>query len=634
MATPAFANTTGSSAIMNAITSASSGWYQSLLTVSEGIFYVLFGVDFVYLVAQWLIGGKDVHEIFTSFIRKLMTIGVFYTILLNGGQLIRWVTGGFQAAGSDASGGASTSIQSILGTAASMFTTCLNGPKSSGGSGHSPGLLNEAMHLGSAVMTFVVGDLVGLITAIIVLLAMVYLVLEYLSVKIEAIFVGSAGIIMMGFSGSRWTVQHAEGYLKYAVSVGVRLMVLTLWIGFIENQASTLSQTILTQVSSGSNLFLAYADVIVFALLIAWLTKKLPSIANSVLSGGSTLSGGADGAKMAAVAATVAAAATGGVALGAGGAVGSLGAAGGGGAAGAGGSAATAAGNLSAAGGQPPVGGGIAGNLSNAGGAVETVPAPSFSGDTAQGAAEGVKDGAGASGGTGNGGPVAAIPAPARVANAAKDSTQSGGTQARTATDAMRSDARQGAGQTGNTVAATEGAALATEAASKTGTGMTGTATSGSDAAGSADSISGTDAGTATDAANGSSGDASSTETGGGSDAAVSAPASTSGTSQSAGGAGSGQPNTQGGKPDAPKADTQTASEVDHRATTPNTPTQPVSGGPADVQAPQQKNKLDFYQRLERAQKVHQIGEQMLSPGGADTKGVAAPGGMGLKHSE
>ena len=44
-------------------------WYSTILTVSEEIFFTLFGIDFVYLVAQWLIGGKDVHEIFTSFLK-------------------------------------------------------------------------------------------------------------------------------------------------------------------------------------------------------------------------------------------------------------------------------------------------------------------------------------------------------------------------------------------------------------------------------------------------------------------------------------------------------------------------------------------------------------------------------------
>ena len=55
---PASAATGTVSPFISAFTTVAIGWYSEILKVSEEIFYFLFGVDFVYLVAQWLIGGR------------------------------------------------------------------------------------------------------------------------------------------------------------------------------------------------------------------------------------------------------------------------------------------------------------------------------------------------------------------------------------------------------------------------------------------------------------------------------------------------------------------------------------------------------------------------------------------------
>lgn len=305
-------------------------WYSALKTIAEEIFYSLFGIDFVYLVAQWLIGGKDVHEIFTSFLKKLITIGAFFSILLNGHALIGWVINGFKQSGVNAAGQPHTGIGWILTTGWQIFVTCIEGPvNTSGGVGSF--LWNMVTSGGTTAISTLIGALVGLIVGIIVILALIYLALEYLAIQLEAALVASMGIIMMGFAGSRWTVQHAEGYLKYALSVGIRLMVLVIWVAFIENSSTSIINNLLAGVkqSGGTNIGTtldAYANVLIFVLLVAWMAKKLPSLAASVMTGSSSLSGGELVASGVAAAAVVgAAAATGGAALaGAGGGAGAL----------------------------------------------------------------------------------------------------------------------------------------------------------------------------------------------------------------------------------------------------------------------------------------------------------------------
>ncbi len=325
-----FAGTTGASSVSQTFIQATTGWYSALKTIAEEIFYSLFGIDFVYLVAQWLIGGKDVHEIFTSFLKKLITIGVFFSILLNGHALIGWVINGFKQSGVNAAGQPHTGIGWILTTGWQIFVTCIEGPvNTSGGVGSF--LWNMVTSGGTTAISTLIGALVGLIVGIIAILALIYLALEYLAIQLEAALVASVGIIMMGFAGSRWTVQHAEGYLKYALSVGIRLMVLVIWVAFIENSSTSIINNLLAGVkqSGGTNIRTtldAYANVLIFVLLVAWMAKKLPSLAASVMTGSSSLSGGELVASGVAAAAVVGAAAvTGGAALaGAGGGAGAL----------------------------------------------------------------------------------------------------------------------------------------------------------------------------------------------------------------------------------------------------------------------------------------------------------------------
>lgn len=368
IALPADAATGTVSPFISAFSNVVTGWYTTILQVSEEIFYGLFGIDLVYLVTQWLIGGKDVHEIFTSFIKKLMTIGVFYTILLNSQKLLEWVYNGFQQTGVQAGGVGNVSMASIFNALMQVWTALLTGPTDP----QSHGLLFDVVHFKSAALSPILGLMLAGITALIVLLIVVYVVIEFFAIKLEALLVGSVGAIMLGFAGSRWTVQHAEGFFKYAISVGVRLLVLTLWLGFVTQQLGTSITTILNIAShNGSStvgLFEGYGEVLIFFLLIGWLTKKLPSIAGSVLSGSSSLSGGElMGAAVAAGAMAAAAVATGGAAAMAGGKA-LAGAAGGGGAGGMTASQAVAA--YPAAGGGGAAGGmGAGGGMGAAGGA-------------------------------------------------------------------------------------------------------------------------------------------------------------------------------------------------------------------------------------------------------------------------
>lgn len=364
------AQSTGVSGVMSTFQSVTQGWYTSIFSDALGLFGMLFGVEIVWMVTKWLITGKDVHEIFSSFIKKLITIGFFYTILLYASQWVPMVINGFKTVAVSAAGEPITTVGDIIMTGIRAFILCIEGGPAS--TMHNAGtalsdlwnlnLSGAATAMGNAADSAIttalgVNTLAGILVGFILILSFTYVVLELVAVQLEGMIVMSVGVIMLGFGGLSFTTKFVESYMQYALAVGVRLMVITLWASFIEWKVDPLIKTTLTTGNAGLE---AYGVVLVLALLVAWLTKKLPGFASSILSGQSTLSGGElykavkDGAI--AGAAVVAGVATGGVALAGAEAAGAMGATQG------------AAGSAGA--------GAMSAGTGASGGAAATVPAP------------------------------------------------------------------------------------------------------------------------------------------------------------------------------------------------------------------------------------------------------------------
>ena len=300
-ATAQAATSIGLSPVISTFQSVTQGWYHAIFTDALGLFASLFGIEVTWLAVTWMIGGKDVHDIFSSFVKKLLSIGFFYTVLESSSQWVPWIIGGFKNVAVTAGGEPITTVSDIAMTGLRAFVLCIEGgPVStvqSTGTALSDfwnlNLSGAATALGNAADSAIttalgVNTLVGILVGFILLLSFVYVVLELVAVQLEGMIVLSVGVGMLGFGGSSFTSRFVEPYMQYAVAVGVRLMVITLWASFIEWQVNPLIKTTLLNGHAGME---AYGSVLILALLIAWLTKKLPGFASSILSGQSTLSG-------------------------------------------------------------------------------------------------------------------------------------------------------------------------------------------------------------------------------------------------------------------------------------------------------------------------------------------------------
>src|SRR5947209_12759181 len=70
-----------------------------------------------------------------------------------------------------------------------------------------------------------------MISAAFVVLAFIAVTIQYIVAVVESYLVVSAGVIFLGFGGSRWTTPYVERYIGLGVSTGVKIMILYMLIG-------------------------------------------------------------------------------------------------------------------------------------------------------------------------------------------------------------------------------------------------------------------------------------------------------------------------------------------------------------------------------------------------------------------
>jgi TrbL/VirB6 plasmid conjugal transfer protein len=124
------------------------------------------------------------------------------------------------------------------------------------------------------------------ITALIVVIAFAVIAAQLLVALVESFIVIGAGILFLGFAGSRWTKFFTERYLSYVASVGVKLFVLYLIMGVGMGIAVRWMPILERGDFSPIPFFYVMGGSLVFVFLI-W---HIPSVAGSMMAGTVSLS--------------------------------------------------------------------------------------------------------------------------------------------------------------------------------------------------------------------------------------------------------------------------------------------------------------------------------------------------------
>lgn len=269
------ADTTGGFHVLNGIDSTfqpyQHSWAKTIMPFAYRLFWLLVTIDFSWTAVIWALEKNDFTEIIIGIVKKFMTNGFFFTLLKLSSEWIPAIISSFSMIGKNAAGltDAQATPDGVIGvgfkSALSIFDVI------------------GSMSLTQKIALALPMEFLG----IVIFFCFLYIGIQLLVLLVESYIVIGGGVILLGFGGSRWTTDFATKYLQYAVSVGMRLMVLYLVIGV----GSTISANLVSVISK-DDVIASMFQAVGVALAYAFIVFKVDNIASGMMSGASSSSAG------------------------------------------------------------------------------------------------------------------------------------------------------------------------------------------------------------------------------------------------------------------------------------------------------------------------------------------------------
>ncbi len=242
-------------------------WYAKIRVVAERLFWILVSVDFAWSGVIYVLDKNTIEEIAISNVKKILTIGFFYSLLKFSDTWIPAIINSFAKIGMDAGGVVNTTPDGIAKTGYELALACF-------------GAMKKLGMLDAIAVVFPVTFI-----AIVTLLAFLFVAAQLLVTLVESYLAIGSGVILLGFGGSRWTTDFATKYLQYAVGTGVKLMILYLIVG--------VGQVITADLVIDSNeLIQSCLQALGVAVVYGYLAIQIPSMASAMMSGSPSMTAG------------------------------------------------------------------------------------------------------------------------------------------------------------------------------------------------------------------------------------------------------------------------------------------------------------------------------------------------------
>ncbi|EPL0286161.1 P-type conjugative transfer protein TrbL [Proteus mirabilis] len=254
-------------------------WDDKLRVYATRLFWLLVGIQFVWTFFPLVFKQADFGEIVGELIRFILVTGFFLALLTFSTTWGTAVIDSFREAGGQAAGyGKALKPGDIFGVAVELADTIGN---------------VETWNPLTAFMVSLAG--------IIVLLCFAFIAAFMGLTIIESYIVINASVLFMGFGAAQWTREFALAVVRYAVSVGAKLFILTLLVGLIVDSAKTWQ-------AAYNNDSASMWTMIGLALACAYFAKTIPEMIAALIAGTSSGGGSSIGGMAAAAAAGAAAA--------------------------------------------------------------------------------------------------------------------------------------------------------------------------------------------------------------------------------------------------------------------------------------------------------------------------------------
>ncbi len=250
-------------------------WMNTALHYAQGLFFALVGIEIAWSAITYVLQKDSLPDFVASLLLKILGIGFFYILLQPqyGPIWIADIISSFSQAGS-AIGGQSQFMPSDPSSVFNCGTDIANAMLQS---------ISEnkvGLNLGN-ILPAIEAVLASMICSLGVVIAFAIVAGQLLITLIESYIVIGAGVFMLGFTGSRWTLVFGEKYVGYAVSVGIKLFMLELIVGLGYNLGQQWAALFYNGIAPPET----YIEVVGAALVFGFLAWQIPSLAASLMNG-------------------------------------------------------------------------------------------------------------------------------------------------------------------------------------------------------------------------------------------------------------------------------------------------------------------------------------------------------------
>lgn len=244
------------------------GWGDAISVYAKRLFWLLAVIDFSYLCATFVLDKKEMEDLLFSVLRKLMTLGFFFFVLKTSHDWIPQIIDTFKQIGQEAGG---TTAGSPDGVAVAGYDAAI-------------GVFQILKEL--KLSEQLVAVLPAVFMSLIIFLSFIWVSAQLLIAQVETTFAVGAGIILLGFGGSKWTTDMASKYMQYAVATGLKLMMLFLLVGTGQHLFEDI------HLISGDEFLPSLLRTTGSAIMYGFLATKIPAIASAMMSGSPSLTAG------------------------------------------------------------------------------------------------------------------------------------------------------------------------------------------------------------------------------------------------------------------------------------------------------------------------------------------------------
>lgn len=272
--------------ILNSFYAPTAKWRSSLFRVAENIYWMWVVLEMGYQVAVKKVLAGDHQKLWYFVLVRMFTATAFHQIFVNP-QFYDWVIEFFLKHGS-AAGGIAINPQSgnpfgdfspsgVMSIGDCMWRSAQNA-------------ISEA-HFGfTDVLPIMTIAFPAILVAAGIYAMLGIIALTLFITALEAYVVLNAGVILLGFAGSSWTMGFWNKYLSYVGGIAIRLFVMCLILGLMNTEVTKAlnvmnSMMNVSDVATFTAFYGALVGLLIKMVIFAFLTLKIPAMAGSMLTG-------------------------------------------------------------------------------------------------------------------------------------------------------------------------------------------------------------------------------------------------------------------------------------------------------------------------------------------------------------